>query len=211
MLARLLLSLWGAEIAASLLRQRFAIFRGIAPVQPALPRRGSPVAQLDNVHSVLRLNYETLRGLISLASRSVAKPTLCATTFMSRGGPLQRGAALQPSHSRVRRYFCTSGIDEQGMNQRTFRRPFVDPSTVAPYFSGRRPFPRYASVKDTRTIDAAPEGRNTGTGYTPMRWQAPPHPPVSGRWPAPTRPLTRLSACHPVTTPWRPSECLKPF
>jgi hypothetical protein len=25
------------------------------------------VAQLDDVHSVLRLNYETLRGLISLA------------------------------------------------------------------------------------------------------------------------------------------------
>jgi hypothetical protein len=97
------------------------------------------------------------------------------------------------------------------MNQRTFHRPFVDTSTVAPYFSGRRPFPRYAPVKDTQTIDAAPEGRNTVTGYTPMRWQAPPHPPVSGRWPAPMRPLTRLSACHPVTTPWRPSECLKPF
>jgi hypothetical protein len=33
------------------------------------------VAQLDDVHSVLRLNYETLKGLISLASPSVAKPT----------------------------------------------------------------------------------------------------------------------------------------
>jgi hypothetical protein len=33
------------------------------------------VAQLDDVRSVLRLNYETLRGLISLASLSVAKPT----------------------------------------------------------------------------------------------------------------------------------------
>jgi hypothetical protein len=37
------------------------------------------VAQLVNVHSVLRLNYETLRGLISLASPSVAKLTLCET------------------------------------------------------------------------------------------------------------------------------------
>src|ERR1039458_145006 len=68
-----------AEIAASLLRQRFAIFGGIATVQPAQPRSGNPVAQLDDVHSVLRLNYETLRGLISLASLSVAKPTLCET------------------------------------------------------------------------------------------------------------------------------------
>jgi len=33
------------------------------------------VAQLDDVHSVLRLNYETLKGLISLASLCVAKPT----------------------------------------------------------------------------------------------------------------------------------------
>jgi hypothetical protein len=48
------------EIAASLLRQRFEIFGGIAPVQPAQPRRGNPMAQFDNVHSVLRLNYETL-------------------------------------------------------------------------------------------------------------------------------------------------------
>jgi len=37
------------------------------------------MAQLDNVHSVLRLNYETLRGLISLASPSVAKLTLFGT------------------------------------------------------------------------------------------------------------------------------------
>jgi hypothetical protein len=34
------------------------------------------VAQLDNVHSDLRLDYEMLKGLISLASLSVAKPTL---------------------------------------------------------------------------------------------------------------------------------------
>jgi hypothetical protein len=51
------------------------------------------VAQLDYVHSVLRLNYETLKGLISLASPSVAKTTLsetvlahlCATT--TEAGP----------------------------------------------------------------------------------------------------------------------------
>jgi hypothetical protein len=33
------------------------------------------VAQLDDVQSVLRLNYETSKGLISLAPPSVAKPT----------------------------------------------------------------------------------------------------------------------------------------
>jgi len=37
------------------------------------------VAQLDDVYSDLRLNYETPKGLISLASLSVAKPTLCRT------------------------------------------------------------------------------------------------------------------------------------
>jgi hypothetical protein len=42
------------------------------------------VAQLDNVHSVLRLNYETLRGLISLASPSVAKPTVYGTSGSCR-------------------------------------------------------------------------------------------------------------------------------
>jgi hypothetical protein len=39
------------------------------------------VAQLDDVHSVSRLKYETLKGLISLASTSVAKPTLLDTAF----------------------------------------------------------------------------------------------------------------------------------
>jgi|ERR1039458_3518871 hypothetical protein len=63
-----------AEIAASLLRPRFAIFGGMATVQPAQPGRGNPGAQLDDVHSVLALNYETLRGLISSASSRVAKP-----------------------------------------------------------------------------------------------------------------------------------------
>jgi hypothetical protein len=52
----------------------------IATVHPAQPGRGKPVAQLDNVHSVLRLNYKTLRGLTPLASASVAKPTLSETT-----------------------------------------------------------------------------------------------------------------------------------
>ena len=33
------------------------------------------MAQLDDVYSDLRLNYETPKGLISLASLSVAKPT----------------------------------------------------------------------------------------------------------------------------------------
>jgi len=37
----------------------------------------NPVAQLVNVHSVLRLNCETLRGLISLASPSGAKLIHC--------------------------------------------------------------------------------------------------------------------------------------
>ena len=41
-----------------------------------------PVGQLDDVHSVLRLNYETLRGLISLASPSVAKPTDSETSAL---------------------------------------------------------------------------------------------------------------------------------
>ena len=57
------------------MRQRFAIFGGIAPMQPAQAHRGNPVAQLHNVHSVLRLNYETLWGWISFASPSVAKLT----------------------------------------------------------------------------------------------------------------------------------------
>lgn len=37
------------------------------------------MSQRDDVHSVLRLNFETPRGLISLASPSVAKPTGCET------------------------------------------------------------------------------------------------------------------------------------
>ena len=49
------------------------------------------MAQLDNVHSVLRLNYETLRRLISFASPSVAKLTVYETLMahlpmLSAGG-----------------------------------------------------------------------------------------------------------------------------
>jgi hypothetical protein len=39
----------------------------------------NPLVQLDDVHSILRLSYETLKGLISLASRGVAKLTICET------------------------------------------------------------------------------------------------------------------------------------
>ena len=47
------------------------------------------MAQLYDVHSVLRLNYETLRGLISSASLRVAKPTGFETPVSRRtSGPL---------------------------------------------------------------------------------------------------------------------------
>jgi hypothetical protein len=39
------------------------------------PSEPTPAAQPDDAHSVLRLNYETLKGLISLASPTVAKFT----------------------------------------------------------------------------------------------------------------------------------------
>jgi hypothetical protein len=38
-------------------------------------RRIKPLAQLDDVRSILRLSYETLKGLISMASRGAAKLT----------------------------------------------------------------------------------------------------------------------------------------
>ena len=41
------------------------------------------LAQLDDVHSDLRLNYEIPKGLISLPRRFVAKPTLCETARRS--------------------------------------------------------------------------------------------------------------------------------
>ena len=94
------------------MRQRFAIFGGIAPVQPAQARRGNPVAQLDNVHSVLRLNYESLRGLFSLASPSAAKLTLCETEVRAPQSEPICNAPISPVWvlpSRIlRRYYRTS-------------------------------------------------------------------------------------------------------
>ena len=63
------------EIAACFLRQRFENFDGIATRGLLSPSEQTPAAQPDDAHSVLRLNYETLKGLISLASPTVAKPT----------------------------------------------------------------------------------------------------------------------------------------
>ena len=83
------------------LRQRSAIFDRIVTARPTQPRRADPVAQLDYVHSVLRLNYETLKGLISLASPSVAKTTLCETEV--------RASQSEPiclSRARGRRVAC---------------------------------------------------------------------------------------------------------
>jgi len=48
------------------------------------------VARLDDVYSDLRLNYETLKWLISLASLSVAKPTICETSWAAVPGFLHR-------------------------------------------------------------------------------------------------------------------------
>lgn len=39
----------------------------------------APVVQADSVHSVLRLNSETLKGLISLVCPRIAKLTVCET------------------------------------------------------------------------------------------------------------------------------------
>jgi len=57
------------------LRLRFGIFRRGGDRAAFLAPRIKPLAQLDDVHSILRLSYETLKGLISLASRGVAKLT----------------------------------------------------------------------------------------------------------------------------------------
>ena len=54
------------EIAACFLRQRFENFDGIATRGLLSPSEQTPAAQPDDAHSVLRLNYETLKGLISL-------------------------------------------------------------------------------------------------------------------------------------------------
>jgi hypothetical protein len=53
--------------------------------------RIKPLAQLDDVHSILRLSYETLKGLISLASRGVAKLTVCETAYPTKDIILVRG------------------------------------------------------------------------------------------------------------------------
>jgi hypothetical protein len=45
-------------------RQKSAIFGGMATVRPAQPLAERPCAQLDDVHSVLRLSCKTLKGLI---------------------------------------------------------------------------------------------------------------------------------------------------
>ena len=59
-------------IEACFLRQRSAILRGIATAQPA---EQNDVAQLDDVHSVLIVSYETLKRLNSLALARVSKLT----------------------------------------------------------------------------------------------------------------------------------------
>ena len=104
-------STWICEgCGVTVLRQRFAIFGGIALVQPAQRRRGNPVAQLVNVHSILRLNYETLSGLISLASPPVAKLTHYATRSRTSLGASSRAALMRhPSHKRME-YTALVGI-----------------------------------------------------------------------------------------------------
>jgi hypothetical protein len=56
------------------------------------------VAQLDDVYSDLRLNYETLKGLISLASLSVAKPTHFAEKLQGRKGLSVAAAGVFQQH-----------------------------------------------------------------------------------------------------------------
>jgi len=68
------------KIAACFLRQRCEIFDGIATRGLLSPYEQTAAAQPDNAHSVLRLNYETLKGLISLASPTVAKPNHSETS-----------------------------------------------------------------------------------------------------------------------------------
>jgi hypothetical protein len=75
------------------------------------------VAQLDDVHSVLRLNYETLRGLISLPSPSVAKPTLCGATNASfrEGRPAQVGHQPYPHFASTAPAFAIILLDCRSM------------------------------------------------------------------------------------------------
>jgi hypothetical protein len=89
------------------------------------------VAQLDYVHSVLRLNYETLKGLISLASPSVAKTTVCETRGacalmrITSGLPVTRelshGKRYGPQPSKHWRFFVTptmKGLTESAQTRR---------------------------------------------------------------------------------------------
>jgi hypothetical protein len=61
------------------LKLRFEIFRRGGNRAGCSAPRIKPLAQLDDVLSILRLSYETLKGLISLAARGVAKLTLYGT------------------------------------------------------------------------------------------------------------------------------------
>ena len=51
--------------------------------------------QLDDVYSDLRLNYETPKGLISLASLSVAKPTLSELILETSGKDCAAGSSFE--------------------------------------------------------------------------------------------------------------------
>jgi hypothetical protein len=54
--------------------KRCAIFREIPAMPPARPHQGKPRGRLDDAHAVLRLNYETPKGLISLVPPSLNRP-----------------------------------------------------------------------------------------------------------------------------------------
>jgi hypothetical protein len=66
---------YGVTADASRIETEICDFRQHRGSAHAQPRRGIPVSQLDDVHSALRPNAETLKGLISLDSPSVAKST----------------------------------------------------------------------------------------------------------------------------------------
>jgi hypothetical protein len=64
------------------------------------------MAQLDDVHSVLRLNHDSERA-DSIASPSVAKPTLSGTT--SQKGLLAAKTACAKTSRRYAANICTVG------------------------------------------------------------------------------------------------------
>jgi hypothetical protein len=111
------------------------------PRRPLGPAEQTPWPQLDDVHSVLRLNYETPEGLISLAPPGFAKPTLCETAFpipvQHRGGwsweafadkqynrPVLRRASRSYIQQSIRRHYrgtvslvlCTMGKATTGFS-----------------------------------------------------------------------------------------------